>query len=33
MEQTATIKFCAKLEKTGNETFEMFKSAYSEEFL
>jgi hypothetical protein len=33
MEQTAVIKFSAKLKKTATETFEMLKSEYSEERL
>jgi hypothetical protein len=33
MEQRAAIKFCVKLKKTTNETFEMLKSAYREECL
>jgi hypothetical protein len=33
MEQRAVIKFCIKLKKTAIETFEMFKSVYSEECL
>jgi transposase len=33
MEQSAAIKFCVKLKKTATETFEMLKSAYSEEYL
>jgi hypothetical protein len=31
MEQTAMIKFCVKLKNKATETFEMLKSAYSEE--
>jgi hypothetical protein len=33
MEQRAAIKFCVKLKKTATETFEMLKSANSEECL
>jgi hypothetical protein len=33
MEQRVTIKFCAKLKKIAEETFEMLKSAYGEECL
>jgi hypothetical protein len=31
MERRAVIKFCVKLKKTVTETFEILKSAYSEE--
>jgi hypothetical protein len=33
MEQRATVKFCVNLKKTATETFEVFKSAYGEEYL
>jgi hypothetical protein len=33
MEQRSAIKFCVKLKETATETFEMLKSAYSEECL
>jgi hypothetical protein len=33
VEQRAAIKFCVKLKKTATQTFEMFKSSYSEECL
>jgi hypothetical protein len=33
MEQRAAITFCVKLKETATETFEVFKSAYSEECL
>jgi hypothetical protein len=33
MEQRAAMKFCVKLKKTAPETFEMLKSAYSEDCL
>jgi hypothetical protein len=33
MEQRAAIKFCVKLNKRAIETFELLKSAYSEECL
>jgi hypothetical protein len=32
MEQRAAIKFCVKLKKTATKTFEMLKSACSEEY-
>jgi hypothetical protein len=31
MEQTANIKFCVKLGKSGAETFEMIRRAYGNE--
>jgi hypothetical protein len=30
--QGAAIKFCVTVKKTATETFEMFKSAYGEEY-